>query len=79
VYITFSFGNDGGVGLQTCGSPSISSGAIAVGSVDNLHVPRLQLFTPDNEAIFYLPGTAFGGWQTNVQSMIVVNGEFFVK
>ncbi|CAF1512062.1 unnamed protein product, partial [Adineta steineri] len=74
VYLTFSFGNAGSMGLQTCGSPSISPGAIAVASIDNLHAAQLQLFTPDNETIFYLPGTAFGGWQTTVQSIIIVNG-----
>ncbi|CAF1433292.1 unnamed protein product, partial [Adineta steineri] len=73
VYLTFSFGNAGSMGLQTCGSPSISPGAIAVASIDNLHAAQLQLFTPDNETIFYLPGTAFGGWQTTVQSIIIVN------
>ncbi|CAF4105811.1 unnamed protein product [Adineta steineri] len=79
VYLTFSFGNAGSMGLQTCGSPSISPGAIAVASIDNLHAAQLQLFTPDNETIFYLPGTAFGGWQTTVQSIIIVNGEFFIR
>ncbi|CAF1191453.1 unnamed protein product [Rotaria sordida] len=73
VYITFSFGNDGSQGLQTGGNPSISSGAMAVASVDNLHAAQFYMITPNNERIFYLAGTAFGGWQSNVQSKIVVN------
>ncbi|CAF4857197.1 unnamed protein product [Rotaria sp. Silwood1] len=73
VYLTFSFGNEGSQGLQTGGSPSISSGAMAIASVDNSHSPRFYLLTPDGERIYYLPGTVFGGWQSNVPSRIVVN------
>ncbi|CAF3376189.1 unnamed protein product, partial [Rotaria sp. Silwood2] len=65
--------------LQTGGSPSISAGAIAVASLDNLRAPRYYLFTPDDEKIFYLPGAAFGGWQSVVQSEVVVNSKYLFK
>ncbi|CAF3861342.1 unnamed protein product, partial [Rotaria sp. Silwood1] len=74
VYVTFSFGNAGRQGLQTGGSPSISSGAIAVASLDNPRAPSLYLITSNEEKIFYLPGSAFGGWKSIVQSMIVPTG-----
>ncbi|CAF5204171.1 unnamed protein product, partial [Rotaria magnacalcarata] len=73
VYFTISQGNDGAQGLQTSGNPAISSGAMAVASIDNSNVPQLYLLTPDGETIFYSAGSIFGGWQFNVNSIIVVN------
>ncbi|CAF3304435.1 unnamed protein product [Rotaria socialis] len=73
VYFTISQGNDGAQGLQTGGNPAISSGAMAVASVDNSNVPQLYFITPDGKEIFYSAGNSFGGWQSNVNSIIVVN------
>ncbi|CAF2812166.1 unnamed protein product [Rotaria sp. Silwood2] len=73
VYITFSQGNDGGQGLQTSGNPAISSGAMAIASIDNSHTPQSYLSTPDGEKIFYSAGANSGGWHSTVNSIIVVN------
>ena len=61
VYVTMSQGNDGVQGLQSGGSPAISSGVMSVASIDNSRVPQLYLLTPNGEEIFYSAGVIFGG------------------
>ncbi|CAF4155643.1 unnamed protein product [Rotaria sp. Silwood2] len=73
MYITFSQGNDGVQGLQTGDDPAISSGAMAIASIDNALTTNPYLITPDGVRILYSPGAAFGGWQSIVNSIIVVN------
>lgn len=74
VYVTFSQGNDGVQGLQTAGTPAISSGAMAIGSVDNTQTAQFYLTTPAGSKIVYSAGNRFGGWHSIVNSTIVVNG-----
>jgi hypothetical protein len=67
-------GNDGYGGLQTGGTPSNAASAMAVGSIDNTHTISSIIIAPDIHKISYQAGTLFGGWQSIVNSTIVVNG-----
>ncbi|CAF4928060.1 unnamed protein product [Rotaria sp. Silwood1] len=73
VYVAFSHGINGGQGVQACGSPGISLGAMSVASVDNGHTIQFYLITPNGEKIFYSPGGIFGPWPFIVNSTIIVN------
>ncbi|CAF1031488.1 unnamed protein product [Rotaria sp. Silwood1] len=65
--------NDGAQGVQTGITPAISLGAIAVASVDSSQSVGYYIIAPDGKTISYIPGTAFGGWQSITNSTIVVN------
>jgi hypothetical protein len=67
-------GNDGGGGLQTGSNPANSPGVMAVASVDNMYTLEFLIIAPNGNKIPYLAGSAFGGWQSTVNSTIVVNG-----
>jgi hypothetical protein len=70
-------GNSGNGGLQTAGSPALSSGAMAVASVDNTYtLTSYTIITPNGSKILYQAGTYFGGWKSIVNSTIVVSGQF---
>jgi hypothetical protein len=70
-------GNEGAGGLQTGNSPGNSPGAMAVASVDNtVTLAKSIIIAPDGHKILYVAGSLFGGWQSIVNSTIVVNSEF---
>lgn len=74
VYVTVANGNDGDSGLQTVGNPGDAPNAVAVASVDNKYPALAIIIAPSGKKIPYLSGLAFGGWQSFVNSTIVVNG-----
>jgi hypothetical protein len=58
------------------GNPGDAPNAVAVASVDNKYPALAIIIAPSGKKIPYLSGLAFGGWQSFVNSTIVVNGQF---
>jgi hypothetical protein len=56
------------------GNPGDAPNAVAVASVDNKYPALAIIIAPSGKKIPYLSGLAFGGWQSFVNSTIVVNG-----
>lgn len=73
VYVTVAFGNSGSGGLQTGDYQAISTGALAVGSADNMNTVQPYIIGPDDKKIFYFRNKV-SGWASIMNSTIVVNG-----
>ncbi len=68
-------GNSGGGGLQTGGQPANAPNAMAVASVDSIQaLIFLIIIGPDGSKILYQPPSVSYGWQSIINSTIVVNG-----
>ena len=76
VYVVAALGNSGSGGLQTSGTPANTPGAIGVASVENEIQLLPIIISPDGSYIPYESGLDFGGWNSIVNSTIVVNGQF---
>ncbi len=76
VYVTISWGDAGGGGLQTGGNPADTPGAIAVASVDSIDASQNFGILSVSNKIFFQVQVAFGKWQLSFVHTIHIMSDF---